>query len=183
MPIIYLAFIDELSDKELFIQLYNTHRQSMFFIANQVLHDDYLAEDAVHDAFLRVAKTIDRIDFSLNPRNLLLTIAKNAALTARTARDHEIFTFDSVGINYTDTAYDLEEHFNALSDVEVIMRIVDSMPHEYGTVFRLKYTHDLTYRQISSLLDISVDSAKKRIQRIKERIKSILKEGFDDDGE
>lgn len=183
MPLMYLALIDEPSGKELFIQLYNTHRQSMFYIANQVLHDNYLAEDAVHEAFLRIAKNIDRIDFSLNPRNLLLTIAKNAALTLRSSRDREIFTFDSVGIHYTEDVFDLEEHYASVSEIDTILRVVDAMPHEYGTVFRLKYMHDLTYRQISSLLDISVDSAKKRIQRIKERVNKVIHGGFCDDGE
>lgn len=183
MSLIYFALIDDPSDKELFVQLYNEHRQSMFYIANQVLHDDYLAEDAVHDAFIRVAKNLSRIDFSLNPRNMLLTIAKNIALTAKSRRDREIYTFDSVGINYTDDTTDLEAHCESLSEIDTILNIVDSMPHEYGTVFRLKYTYDLTYRQISSLLDISVDSAKKRIQRIKERVNKVLQGGYTDNGE
>ena len=183
MPLMYLALIDEPSDKELFIQLYNAHRQSMFYIANQVLHDEYLAEDAVHDAFIRVARNIGRIDFSLNPRNLLLTIAKNVALTLRSSRDCEIYTFDSVGIHYTEDVFDLEEHFSSVSEIDTILKVVDTMPHEYGTVFRLKYIHDLTYRQISSLLDISVDTAKKRIQRIKERVNKALHGGNDNDGE
>lgn len=183
MSLIYLTLIDSPDNRELFIQLYNAHRQSMFYMANQVLHDDYLAEDAVHDAFVRVAKNMDRIDFSLNPRNLLLTIAKNTALTLRSNRDREVFTFDSVGIHYTDDTFDLEEHFASLSTVDAILQIVDAMPHEYGTVFRLKYTYDLTYRQIAALLDISVDSAKKRIQRIKERVNRVIHGGLHNDGE
>lgn len=177
MLAIYLALIDDPQDKELFTLLYNEHRQSMFYLANQVLRDEYLAEDAVHDAFLRIAKNIGYIDFSLSPRNLLLTIVKNVALTLKSRREREILTFDSVGIYFAESSYDLEAHYDTVSDIDVILKIVDAMPHEYGTVFRLRYTYDLTYNQISSLLDISVDSAKKRIQRIKARVNRVLSGG------
>ena len=44
--------IDKPEDKNKFEQLYMKYRRQMFYIANQILKDEYLAEDAVHSTLL-----------------------------------------------------------------------------------------------------------------------------------
>jgi len=34
----------------------------MFYVAKAILHDDFLAEDAVHDAFIKIIRHLDKID-------------------------------------------------------------------------------------------------------------------------
>lgn len=48
MIAIYLSVIDAEQDKNKFEILYTTYRKLMFYIADQVLKDEYLAEDAIH---------------------------------------------------------------------------------------------------------------------------------------
>lgn len=49
-----LAMIDNEEDKSKFEQLYNQYKQLMFYIANGILHDENLAEDAVqHTKFCK----------------------------------------------------------------------------------------------------------------------------------
>lgn len=52
--LVYLAVLETEQEKTKFEQLYLTYRQTMFYVANSVLHDTQLAEDAVHQAFLRI---------------------------------------------------------------------------------------------------------------------------------
>lgn len=58
----YLALIEDESDKDKFERLYLNYRQTMFYAANRILHDTHLAEDAVHQAFLRVIDHLDKIN-------------------------------------------------------------------------------------------------------------------------
>ena len=50
--IVYLQMIDTPEDRSKFEQLYLEYRGLMFHAANQILHNEQDAEDAVHQAFL-----------------------------------------------------------------------------------------------------------------------------------
>lgn len=56
MIAMYLALIDDEKDKIKFREIYEEYSKQMWYVANEILHDRFLAEDAVHDAFLGIAK-------------------------------------------------------------------------------------------------------------------------------
>ena len=59
--LIYLALLDDEQDKIKFADIYNTYNKQMWYAANEILKDKHLAEDAVHDAFLGIAKSFSKI--------------------------------------------------------------------------------------------------------------------------
>lgn len=61
MLTLYLNTIDYTDDKEKFEKLYIKYRSKMYYVAMSVLHDRYDAEDALHNAFIAVAKNINKI--------------------------------------------------------------------------------------------------------------------------
>ena len=62
--LIYLSLIDSLEDKRKFERLYIAYKQTMYYVANRILKDSYAAEDAVHQAFLRIINHLEKIDES-----------------------------------------------------------------------------------------------------------------------
>ena len=54
---IHLMMIDAEEDKQKFVILYETYRHLMMKVALNVLKDTFLAEDAVHEAFIKLRKT------------------------------------------------------------------------------------------------------------------------------
>ena len=54
----YLTLVDGEEDKNKLERLYELYRLKMWYTANRILSDGFLAEDAVHDAFIGVAKNI-----------------------------------------------------------------------------------------------------------------------------
>ena len=58
---IYLMMIDAEEDKQKFAILYETYRHLMMKVALNVLKDTFLAEDAVHEAFIKIAKNMEKI--------------------------------------------------------------------------------------------------------------------------
>lgn len=56
MLALYLQMLDSPEDQSEFEKLYRTHRDLMYFIAYNVLHDHQRAEDAVSETFLRLAQ-------------------------------------------------------------------------------------------------------------------------------
>ena len=80
--IVYLQMIDTSEDRSKFEQLYLEYRGLMFHAANQILHNEQDAEDAVHQAFLSIAQHIQNIDqpISSKTRCYVVTITENKAI-------------------------------------------------------------------------------------------------------
>ena len=78
MLLIYLSMLDNQEDKNKFTLLYEKYRKIMFYIANQILNDEYSAEDALHDAFEIVIKNLHNISEIDCPqtKNYLIIIVK-----------------------------------------------------------------------------------------------------------
>lgn len=58
--LVYLQMIATRSDKEKFEEIYTAYRKLMLYVANEVLKNDRDAEDAVHEAFISVAKNLKK---------------------------------------------------------------------------------------------------------------------------
>lgn len=79
---IFLMMIDTPEEKRKFVILYEKYRYLMQKVATDVLRDCFLAEDAVHDAFMHLAKNMGKVDEtdSVATKRYLITITKNAAI-------------------------------------------------------------------------------------------------------
>ena len=79
---IILMMVDTPEQKRKFAELYERYRYLMFKIAVDILHEHHLAEDALQEAFVRVAKHIECIGQleETATKRYLITITKNAAL-------------------------------------------------------------------------------------------------------
>lgn len=58
--LIYLSMIEDAEDQNKFEQVYLRYKNLMFYVAHRILNDAQEAEDAVHDAFVRIAEHIDQ---------------------------------------------------------------------------------------------------------------------------
>ncbi len=79
---IILMMVDTPEQKRKFAELYERYRYLMFKIAVDILHEHHLAEDALQEAFVRVAKHMECIGQleETATKRYLITITKNAAL-------------------------------------------------------------------------------------------------------
>lgn len=82
MLAICLALIDEPSDKEKFLTIYDKYKNMMYSKAMSVLHASSLAEDAVQESLIKIAKNISKIssvDCS-QTRSFIVIIVRNTSL-------------------------------------------------------------------------------------------------------
>ena len=91
MFIIYLAMLGSIEDEKKFEQLYVKYRDLMVYIANQILNDKHLSEDAVHHAFLKIINHMDGIEEidSHKTKNFLVIVVRNLAKTMYMKRKRE----------------------------------------------------------------------------------------------
>ena len=171
--LIYLSLLDSEEEISKFELIYSTYKKQMYYTANNILKDSHLAEDAVHNAFLRIINNLEKIEDinSHKTKALIVIIVKNVSIDIyrknKKERDNTIFIDDLDDIN----GYD-EINKNNLGYLEIA---ISKLHENYKQVFLLKFSHELTDNEISEILDIKPDNVRKRISRGREKLKNILK--------
>ena len=170
---IYLMMIDAEEDKQKFAILYETYRHLMMKVALNVLKDTFLAEDAVHETFIKIAKNMEKIG-EINAtatKRYLLTITKNATIDIYRKQNHqfqrEIYVDEleecNVPVTYAETDVD-----------DGILDILRCLPVKYRDVFLLKYSGKMDNDEIAKVLNITEGTIRQRLSRGKIMIQEAL---------
>lgn len=87
----YLQLLETEGEKQKFERLYERYRRLMHWIAVRILQDEHLAEDAVHEAFLRILQNFDGIDeiLSSETRNFVAIVVRNTSLNLKKKQKRE----------------------------------------------------------------------------------------------
>lgn len=154
--------------------LYNKYKYLMFKIANDILNDYNDAEDAVHQSFVKIIKNLHNINFddSSKTKNLFAIICSNAAKDIYKKRKKliEFDDTDDVGVESVEPA----DIVISKDSVNRIMGVLRSLPETYRDVMLLKFAYGYSTSEIAGLLNISQETAKKRVTRGKSKVVQIL---------
>lgn len=165
----YLTLIDNDIDKNIFEQIYNDYKKRMLFVANRVLHDQYEAEDAVHNALIGIAKNIDTIK-NLEPDKAgayILTAAYNAALNLEKTRINAN-KYDVGGVLNKLSDDDFFERLQTRERYDEVITAIDSLKPIFRDVLYLHYVLDLSPKKIGILLKRKPRTVEKQIERGKQ---------------
>lgn len=168
---IYLNTIKSVEDKSKFEQLYIKYRQTMFYTANRIIKDEYLAEDIVHQAFLRIMDNLDKIDENNchKTKAFIVVIVENIAIDFyRKRKRGKHISFDDMEVYIKDIK---NENDFILNEVE---ESILKLPINYSTVLRLKYSQGYSNKEISEILKITEENVRQRISRGKNKLAKIL---------
>lgn len=170
----YFSLMDTETQKTKFEQIYREQGSRMLSLAFGILGDSYGAEDAVHDAFVRIACNMDTVE-RLNDwqvRRYVLTAAKHAAIDLYRKRNREAACEISLDALETKAVID-----GPVSELEnTVLQEVKHLPGPYREVFLLKYSLCLTNEEMAELLGLSVSGVRQRLTRGKELLRKALAE-------
>lgn len=172
-----LTLIDSTEEQIRFTKLYEQYRHLMFYIAYEILKDEQLSEDAVQEAFLRIAKNFRKVGEIICPetRNFTVIITKNVALTMLHHKHNDIDMDSYIENNSFEVAEDVFETVSTKVLTECILKL----PEIYRDSLYLYHLYGYSFNEISNLLSIPVETTKKRAQRARIILKELLeKEGY-----
>lgn len=171
MLLFYLGVIESDDGKRTFEYYYVTYRRHMFIAAQSVLHNESDAEDAVHNAFLGIAKHIDILlsaDESKG-RCYCIKAAKNAALNIARKNSR---TDSAVSI---EDMYDVAdeksfEEFIEKSEYEEVLDVIRNMDETYRDTLYLRYVMDMPVKKIAQVLERKESTVKQQLVRGKKML-------------
>jgi RNA polymerase sigma-70 factor, ECF subfamily len=175
----YLSLIVSEADQTKFERLYREHRLTMLWTAREILRDATLAEDAVHDAFLRVIDHLDNIspENCNSTRSFLVIIVRNIAIDYLRARKRQAeVPLDDFEEIPQDKPFDPEQ---ILIGKETSQRMQDALTKinpNYGDLLALRLVYTMSYKDIARLTNLTEENVKIRIHRARLQIARLLKE-------
>lgn len=182
------AYILEYPNKEddhsnIVENFYTKYSIMMLRAALKKTKDFQLAEDAVHQAFVKIIEMLDKIDDRDEKRTggLLCLMAQQAVTEIYNKKERSLGeTFDELHDSTEFINSSNEDLLDVLLKKDGIDNLKQSLcwlSEEYRTAIILKYSYQLSSREIAEITKTTVNLVHVRIHRAKQRIKKYLSEG------
>lgn len=171
----YLSMIETEEEKGKFIQVYEIYQYFMWYVANEILQDKHLAEDAVQEAFLALTRHLDKIDnvSSSRTRNFVATIVKSKAIDMIRKNDKNTAKFEEEILG--ESKEDLLEDYIQKEQHEKLVNAIGKLEDLYRVVFEYKYLYELKDKEIAHFLKVTPKVVNVRLYRGKKKLMEILK--------
>lgn len=159
-------------NKAFFSRLYETYEKKMYFVAMNVCGNQWIAEDAVHDAFFKAANHIDELRTFPERRVAawLMVVCKNSALDILRKEARYVPTPD----NIEDITFESPETQFEYSE---LVSAIKALAPEQRTLLELKYIEGRSHSEIAKAFGISNTAARLRVHRAKQDLRKILEKG------
>ncbi len=162
-------------DENALDELYRTYAQRMKGVCRRYVNDEQTADDLLHDSFVVIFTSLDRLRDANRAEAWMMTITRNVALKykdrQKTQRAVPLEDIDESRIQSADAAVRDVRGF-ALTEV---MHLIDKLPDGYGKVFRLSVFDGLSHAEIAKLLDIEEHSSSSQLARAKQMLRKMLR--------
>ena len=170
--LIYLQLIETEEARSKFELLYRAYRDLMFSLALRILGSEADAEDAVHQAFLKLTDWLDRVDDPRSPqaRALLALMAEHAALDLLRQRRRTVSL---------DALDELEDALTAPAALPVrvdLQTAMAALPARYREPLLLRHHMGFSVKEIAEMLDLSEANVYKTLQRAGQQLRRMLDE-------
>lgn len=165
--LIYALTLVKPADRPKLERLYLEYRSVMFCAANEILHNEHEAEDAVQQAFMKIAENLDKVpdELSNKTKAFVVTIAENTAIDRyRKLKRHG-------DCELCEEACGIEAN-----SADELVSCILKLPARYRQFILLKYYHGYSTREIAKLLGMSSAAASKTAQRAKQRLEQLCRE-------
>lgn len=169
----YLSLLEEQSDKELFTEIYQQNIGKMFNIAKAILCSDELANESVHETFLKVIKHFSKFTAlgSEHQKGWIVLTTKYTSLNILKKEKRYIPVNDSFLFEVIDKQYD-----NTTNDIyDDLAEALCELPKIYQDVLELYYVQGYTSKEIAEILNITLENTKQRMSRGRKMLLEILK--------
>lgn len=187
---LYLQLLDTQTEQEKFERLYYQYKRLMYWIANHILGDSHLAEDAVHEAFLKIIKNFHKIGEISCPqtKRFVVIIVRNAARNLL-AKESRLRSMQDFGMTCGDAGEEeasrsiwenLSSGFDETPDAVLhkeILQTAQSLPDWAADVLLLSAVYGCSVREVAIACGITTEAAKKRLQRARVLFRNKMKEG------
>lgn len=170
-------------DKYSFVELYKMYEKYLYSLCFSYVQNQQDALDLVQEIYIKVFKNISTFDMNKSFHPWIRKIAVNTCLNFKRTIKNNIISMNTSINDDEETALEdtLVSRENVLEDVVntetkiSIKKYLKEIPQEYRIIIILRYYEDLSYNEISELINVPLGTVKTRIYRAKAMLRKKLK--------
>ena len=160
-------------DREAQKQLYLKYADDMMTVAIRYTRDLSSAKDLVHNAFLKVYKTIGQYDERKGTLGgWMRQILINEALQSIRKQGRMVISTEEVFMNEQATDLTIIQKLEA----EDILNLLQKLPEGCRVIFNLHVIEGYKHQEISQMLGITASASRSQLTRAKKLLRSLLSE-------
>lgn len=153
------------------MELYDAYCQSMFNTAFNMVKDDALAQDLMHEAFLKAFKKINSFTGEATFGSWLKRIVINQCLDSMKRKKIETVELK----DYMDPGTDEGAwHVDPEISLNEIVRCIEELPLKCKNVVKLYLLEGYDHQEVAQILEISEVASRSQLSRGKSRLKELL---------
>lgn len=153
--------------------IYLKYKKHMICIADNILNDKQLAEDAVHITMIKLMKNYHKIENESKVKAYLSVITTNVAKDLYAINKKEKIKEEFLKEKLSNESYVEKSVINKL----YINQIVQNLNKSELDLLKLRYELDLTNKSIAQILNINEKLVSKKIRKLEKRIEKVIKKG------
>lgn len=163
-------------DREAFHALYEMHRQRIFRLLFHIIGDKSLAEDLLHEVFLKVYRALPRFRFHSTFSTWIYRIALNEAKYRKRQTKNSVPLAKILGSPFDHvTAPDPLLVHILRQRQDLVRNMVLELPAKLKAVIVLKYIEELSYEEIAEILGCSLGTVASRLSRALQKLEIELR--------
>jgi len=165
-------------DENAFRELVEQYRQVVFRTCMGILHDTGDADDVTQEVFIEVFRSVGKFRADAKISTWLYRIALNKSLNfIRDNRKHRALSLSGAPPNDALTGHGTDGPEEILQNKEkkmILEQAIDSLPPKQKKAFILSKYDDLSYKEISEVMNISFSSVESLLFRAKQNLQKKL---------
>lgn len=156
---------------EYYAYLVERYQKPLIYFLRGILRNEDEVMDCTQEAFLAAYRNLWRYSPKHTFRAWLYAIARNKAIDQIRKNKELSIAFDE---NWIDQKAGPEEAWLSKERNNEVKEILEELPENYRQVLYLRYHQELSYEEISLILNIPVGSVKSHLHRGKEKLRQIM---------
>ena len=160
-------------DRQALNLLYCHYRPYLLNICKHYAKEDDVAEDLLHDAFIVILTSLDKLRSTDKLEVWMTTIVRNVGYHYWKHLDKEHTALQQMADESQDTTVE-----SLMPDFELMQKLVAQLPKGYQQVFRLSVFEGLSHQEISRMLNIAPHTSSSQLLHAKRMLRKLIKQSW-----
>ncbi|GBD89145.1 ECF RNA polymerase sigma-E factor [bacterium BMS3Abin03] len=160
-----------------FTIIFNKHKKKIYNYALRMVSDKMIAEDIVQNVFIKLYENLGKIRNRKSISFWLFKTARNEIYSyfrnRKRKSDFRAANIDEIEIHSQEN---IESDFQLKEMKELLLKKLDEFPEEQKEIFIMREYGGLSYKEISSILEINIDLVKSRLFKTRKKLMNIFQQ-------
>ena len=169
-------------DARYFSQLYRRYAGKVFAKCISMLADHGMARDATQDVFIKILLNLSKFTEQSSFSTWVYSITYNYCIDLIRKKKKNILIFtEDIGRVSTETEVDIPDSVILEMETNRLEKVMDKLPVGDKAILDMKYTDDMSIREIGEVLNKTESAIKMQIMRAKIKAQGLYEEMFGTD--